>query len=144
MLYISTDPRSLNIPFIIGFLTNSYWATGRTEETMQILINNSINFGVYLNEQQIGYARVVSDRAQFAYLMDLFIVDEHRGKGYSKQLMEYILNCEELKNVPVWRLATSDAHGLYTQFGFTPLAQPEKMMELFKGSNRSMVFGQTT
>lgn len=131
-LFISTDRSNLNIPFITNFLSNSYWANGRSEETMQTLIDHSINFGVYLDGNQIGYARIVSDHAQFAYLMDVFVTDEHRGKGYSKELMDYILNYEPLKNVLVWRLATSDAHGLYAQFGFTPLAKPENMMELMK------------
>ncbi len=131
-LFISTDPDLLNLSFVTGFLSNSYWAKDRTEETMQTLIDHSINFGIYLDHKQIGYARVVSDRAQFAYLMDVFITDEYRGKGYSKQLMEFMLHCDELKHVPIWRLATSDAHSLYAQFGFMPLAHPEKMMELIR------------
>ncbi len=129
---ISTSKELLNLDFITDFLSKTYWAEGRTKEKMQVLIDNSLNFGVYLNEEQIGYARMVTDYGQFAYLMDVFIIPEHRGKGYSKQLMEYILNHQVLKEIPVIRLATKDAHELYRQFGFTPLSKPENMMELMK------------
>jgi predicted GNAT family N-acyltransferase len=129
---ISTDKNKLDINFIVDFLSNSYWAKGRTKETMQICINNSLNFGVYLAGQQIGYARVVTDYAQFAYLMDLFITIDYRGNGYSKELMKIVLGSEELKDVKVWRLATTDAHDLYKKFGFTSLAHPEKLMELIR------------
>ena len=129
---ISTSKGLLNLDFINGFLSQTYWAEGRTKEKMQVLIDNSLNFGVYLNEEQIGYARMVTDYGQFAYLMDVFIIPEHRGKGYSKQLMEFILDHEVLKEIPVIRLATRDAHNLYRQFGFTPLSKPENMMELMK------------
>lgn len=99
---------------------------------MKILIDNSLNFGIYIDDNQIGYARIVTDYAQFAYLMDLFISKEFQGKGYSKILMNFILNNEELQQVKVWRLATQDAHFLYEKFGFKPLKNPEKMMELIK------------
>jgi GNAT superfamily N-acetyltransferase len=126
---INTDKTQLDVPFIHAFITDSYWAKGRTIETVQTCIDNSLNFGVYLNEKQIGYARVVTDYAQFAYLLDVFINESYRGKGYSKELMKYILSCDELNAISVMRLATSDAHGLYEQFGFTPLAKPENLME---------------
>ena len=99
---------------------------------MQTCIDNSLNFGVYLDGKQIGYARLVTDCCIFAYLMDVFIDEKHRGKGYSKQLMQYMMEHEIVKDVKVWRLATTDAHGLYTQFGFKPLSHPEKIMELIK------------
>ena len=114
------------------FISNSYWAKGRTVDEMKICINNSLNFGVYINHQQIGYARVVTDYFQFAYIMDLFIDESHRGKGFSKELMKYIMDLKELSCVKIWRLATSDAHGLYEQFGYKHLAKPENMMELLK------------
>lgn len=97
---------------------------------MQLCINNSFNYGLYLNNQQIGYARVVSDLGQFAYLMDVFVDEKFRGKGYAKLLMDYILKDEKFEQVKIWRLATSDAHGLYQKLGFKALAHPEKMMEL--------------
>src|SRR6218665_713230 len=127
---ISTSKQLLNIDFITDFLSQTYWAEGRTKEKMHRLIENSLNFGVYLNDEQIGYARLVTDYGQFAYLMDVFIIPEHRRKGYSKVLMEFILNHNDLQEVMVWRLATADAHKLYNQFGFTLLSKPENMMEL--------------
>lgn len=131
-LIITSDKNQLDLEFITAFIAQSYWAKDRTEETMQTLIDNSLNFGVFLNDKQIGFARVVTDYGQFAYLMDVFIDKEHQGKGYSKILMKHILEHESLKNVKVWRLATSDAHELYRKFGFTELSKPENMMELMR------------
>ncbi len=127
---ISTDKNLLDIDFIHSFITESYWANGRSLSAMKICIDNSLNFGVYLQNTQVGYGRIVTDYVQFAYLMDLFIDSRHRGKGYALELVNYILNYPKLSNVKVWRLATSDAHGLYNKFGFTPLEKPENMMEL--------------
>lgn len=127
---ITTDKNRLDINFINEFISNSYWAKGRTIETMQTCIDNSLNFGVYLQDRQVGFARVVTDFGQFAYIMDLFIEENHRGKGYSKELMKYIIEFDKLKKVKVWRLATSDAHDLYKKFGFNALAKPENLMEL--------------
>lgn len=126
---IATDPARLHVDFIHDFLSQSYWAKGRSRETVETCIRHSLNFGVYLDGTQIGYARVVTDYVVFAYLMDVFIAEEYRGKGYSKKLMAFILEYPALRNVQTWRLATSDAHSLYRQFGFGPLAFPEKMME---------------
>ncbi|MES2654653.1 MAG: GNAT family N-acetyltransferase [Bacteroidota bacterium] len=126
---ITTDTEKLDIPFIHHFISNTYWAKDRTVAEVQTCINNSLNFGIYLNNKQIGYARVVTDYVAFAYLMDVFITEEHRNKGYSSQLMEFILKNEALEKVKVWRLATTDAHFLYEKFGFKPLKSPEKMME---------------
>lgn len=131
-LSISTDKNILDISFINGFISNSYWAKGRSLETMQTCIDNSLNFGVYLNKEQIGFARVVTDYSQFAYILDLFIHENYRGKGYSKLLMKYILEFDQLTPVKTWRLSTSDAHGLYKQFGFNSLAKPENLMELLR------------
>lgn len=130
MISITTDKNQLDVPFIHAFVSNSYWGKGRTPETMQICIDHSLNFGVFIGNQQIGYARVVTDYGQFAYLMDVFIDPGYRGNGYSKRLMNFILSHETLEAVKVWRLATTDAHGLYEQFGFKPLSKPENMMEL--------------
>lgn len=130
IINISTDKNLLDINFVHSFLTESYWAKGRSLSVMKTCIDNSLNFGMYINNSQIGYGRIVTDYGQFAYLMDLFIDPLHRGKGYSRQLVKFILNYPQLKNVKVWRLATSDAHGLYEKFGFTPLEKPGNMMEL--------------
>lgn len=122
----------LDINFIHKFISNSYWAKGRTIETMQTCIDNSLNFGVYLKNKQIGYGRLVTDFGQFAYIMDILIDPDYRGNGYSKQLMNYIMNLKELNGVKVWRLATRDAQGLYEQFGFRQIEKPENLMEFFK------------
>ena len=129
MLTISTDKNLLQLDIIHSFLTNSYWGKGRTIKQVQITIDNSLCFGVYLNKQQIGFGRVVTDYAVFAYLMDIFILPEHRGKGYSKKLMEAIINEPELKDCKTWMLKTSDAQGLYKQFGFIELQNPDIVME---------------
>ncbi len=128
-IIINTDTQKLDIHFIHHFISNTYWAKGRTVAEVQTCIDNSLNFGIYLNNKQIGYARVVTDYVAFAYLMDVFITEEHRNKGYSSRLMEFILHNEALEKIKVWRLATTDAYFLYEKFGFKPLKSPEKMME---------------
>lgn len=131
-LFITSDKNRLDLEYVTAFIAQSYWAKDRSLETMQTCIDHSLNFGVFLDEKQIGYARVVTDYAQFAYLMDVFIDKAYQGLGYSKLLMKHILENESLKNIKVWRLATTDAHGLYRQFGFTELSKPENMMELMR------------
>jgi GNAT superfamily N-acetyltransferase len=133
MIEINTEKEKLDIAFIHNFISNlSYWAKGRSIEDMQTCIDNSLCFGVYLQNQQIGFARLVTDYAQFAYIMDVFIEPKYRGNGYSKQLVDYILKFETLQNIKIWRLATADAHGLYSQFGFKLLGKPETLMEILK------------
>ena len=129
MITVSTDKSKLDVPFIQDFLKDIYWAAGRTIEEVQTTIDASVCFGIYLNDKQIGFARVITDYVVFAYLMDVFIDEKHRGKGYSPTLIEYMMHEPLLKNIKIWRLATSDAHFLYEKFGFTKLNHPEKMME---------------
>ena len=129
MITISTDKTKLNVPFIQDFLKDIYWAAGRTIDEVQTTIDSSVCFGIYLNDVQIGFARVITDYMVFAYLMDVFIAEEHRGNGYSSILMDAMMNEPVLQDVKIWRLATSDAHFLYEKFGFKTLAHPEKMME---------------
>ncbi|MFM2213906.1 MAG: hypothetical protein RL427_1169 [Bacteroidota bacterium] len=129
MITISTDKRKLDVPFIQNFLKDIYWAAGRTIEEVQVTIDASVCFGIYLDNQQIGFARVITDYVVFAYLMDVFIDEKHRGQGYSSLLINAMMKDPQLQQVKIWRLATSDAHFLYEKFGFTPLAHPEKMME---------------
>jgi len=129
MIEISTDNSRLNIEVVHQFLTNSYWAKGRSIEEVKRSIDNSLNFGVYLNREQIGFARICTDYTVFAYLMDLFILPEHRGKGHSKELIRVIIEEPSLKTCKVWMLKTKDAHELYRQFSFTDLKYPEKLME---------------
>lgn len=129
MITVSTDKNKLNVPFIQNFLKDVYWASGRTMEEVQTTIDASFCFGIFLDDQQIGFARVITDYVVFAYVMDVFIDENHRGKGYSSILIEAMIKQPELQKVRIWRLATSDAHFLYEKFGFKLLAYPEKMME---------------
>lgn len=131
---ISTDNHRLNIPLIHDFISNqSYWGQGRKVEIVELALNNSLNFGLYKNAEQIGFARVVTDYCTFAWLGDVFIVAGFRGQGLSKWLMEVIMNHPQLMNMRRWVLATKDAHGLYEQFGFGRMSQPERWMERFNG-----------
>ena len=129
MITISTNKNKLNVPYIQNFLKDVYWASGRTMQEVQTTIEASFCFGIYLDEQQIGFARVITDYVVFAYVMDVFIDESHRGKGYSSILIDAMINEPKLQKVRIWRLATSDAHFLYEKFGFKLLAHPEKMME---------------
>ncbi|WP_299120343.1 GNAT family N-acetyltransferase [uncultured Winogradskyella sp.] len=129
MIKISTDKNKLQIEVIHQFLTHTYWAKGRTLEEVKTSIKNCLCFGVYIEEKQIGFARVASDYVVFAYLMDVFILPEYRGNGYSKKLMKAVSESSQLQNCKIWMLKTADAHNLYKQFGFTELKEPEKIME---------------
>lgn len=127
---ISTDQARLDIDVIHGFLRTSYWAEGRRRSVVDRAIRNSLCFGVYAGGRQVAFARVVSDRAVFAYMMDVFVIPEYRGRGISKALMRAVLDHPDLQNLRTFLLATHDAHGLYEQFGFRPLAQPERWMSI--------------
>jgi GNAT superfamily N-acetyltransferase len=129
MIQVSTDKEKLNVPFIQNFLKDIYWAAGRTIEEVQKTIDSSICFGIYLDDKQIGFARVITDYVVFAYVMDVFITEEQRGKGYSSILIAAMMEEPVLENIKIWRLATKDAHFLYEKFGFKALAYPERMME---------------
>ena len=127
---IDTDRSRLQIDVIQSFLANdSYWAQTRTLEQTKTAIENSTCFGVYHGKRQVGFARVVSDFATFAYLGDVFIIEEFRGRGLSKWLMETIISHPSLQGLRRWVLATRDAHALYEKFGFHELAFPERWME---------------
>ncbi len=126
---VSTDKNKLNVPFIQNFLKDTYWAKDRTIEVVQISIDNSLCFGIYLNDEQIGFGRVITDLVSIAYLMDVFIIEEHRGKGYSTILINAMMTEPKLQQIKIWGLATLDAHFLYKKFGFTEVVNPEKLME---------------
>ncbi|HEY6161635.1 MAG TPA: GNAT family N-acetyltransferase [Bacteroidia bacterium] len=129
---VSTDKALLNIPLIHEYLCNhSYWAKGRTPEQVKISIENSMCFGVYRGKEQVGFARVITDKSTFAYLADVFILETHRGKGLSKSLMDEILRHPELQSLRRFMLATRDAHALYEKFGFKNITRPERWMEIF-------------
>ena len=129
-LEISTDPARLNVDLVYEFLQTSYWAKGRWRTVIERSIKNSLCFGAYQNGRQVAFARVVTDRAVFAYLMDVFVVPEFRRRGISKALMRTILDHPDIQNLRVFLLATSDAHGLYAKFGFRPLAEPHRWMAI--------------
>lgn len=126
---VSTDPARLDLDAIHGFLRECYWAKDIPREVMERSIRGAIPFGVYEDEALVGFARVVSDRATVAYVGDVFILEPWRGRGLSKFLMECVLAHPDLQGLRRWFLLTRDAHGLYGQFGFTPLRVPERWME---------------
>jgi GNAT superfamily N-acetyltransferase len=126
---ISTDRTRLNVELIHGFLLTTYWAIGRSHEVAQRSIDNSLPFGIYKGNDLVGFARVVTDYATFAWIADVFVLPEHRGQGLSKWLMEVILSHPELQGFRRWVLATKDAHSLYARFGFISLHRPERWME---------------
>ena len=126
---ISTDPRRLQLAAIHAYLTRSYWSPGIPEDIVARAIANSLCFGIYHGEAQVGFARVVTDKASFAYLADVYVLEAHRGQGLSKRLVAQILDHPELQGLRRFLLATADAHGLYAQYGFQPLAKPDRMME---------------
>ncbi|QHT66575.1 GNAT family N-acetyltransferase [Rhodocytophaga rosea] len=128
---ISTDKSRLDIGCIHDFLSNhSYWAKGIPIETVRRSIEHCMAFGVYHGRQQVGFARVISDNTTFAYLGDVFIVEEHRKKGLSKALVRFILAQPEFGGLRRFLLATRDAHSLYASFGFEPLKNPESFMNI--------------
>jgi GNAT superfamily N-acetyltransferase len=129
---ISTDPARLDLDAIWGWLRGSYWSPGIPRETVERAIRHSIPFGIFEGQRQVGFARVITDRATFAYLADVFIDPASRGRGLATWLMEVITAHPELQGLRRWVLATRDAHGLYAKFGFRPLARPELFMELHR------------
>lgn len=129
MITISTDKSKLQIEVIHQFLSNSYWAKGRTLDEVKKTIEHCLCFGVYLENKQIGFARVCTDYTIFVYLMDVFVLPKYRSMGYSKQLMKAVIEEPQLQSCKVWMLKTLDAHGLYKQFGYSELKHPEKVME---------------
>lgn len=126
---ISTDASMLDLEVVHGYLSRSYWAAGVPEDVVRRSVENSLCFGVYRGEEQAGFARVVTDRATFAYLADVFVLDEHRGQGIGKWLLEVILSHPDLQGLRRWMLATRDAHDLYRRYAFTELARPGIFME---------------
>lgn len=125
---VSTDKALLDIAFIHSFLTRSYWAEQIPVETVRRSIEHSLCFGIYEGGRQLGFARVVTDYATFAYLADVFVDEAHRGRGLSKRMMQQIMAYPQLQGLRSWFLVTRDAHGLYQQFGFTVRANPERLM----------------
>lgn len=127
---ISTDRARLDVDTIADYLQNtSYWAKGRERSVIERSIQHSESFGVYRDNQQVGFARVVTDYATFAWLCDVFILPSEQGRGLGKWLMECVLAHPDLQGLRFWYLRTRDAHGLYKQYGFTELKDPTRSME---------------
>jgi GNAT superfamily N-acetyltransferase len=127
---ISDDPNRLDPVAVHAYLTRSYWSPGVSLETVRRAMAHSLCLGVYHLDAQIGYARVVTDKTTFAYLADVYVLEAHRGQGLSKRLIEAVQSHPDLQGLRRFLLATRDAHGLYAQFGFKPLANPTRMMEV--------------
>ncbi|MCC7158459.1 MAG: GNAT family N-acetyltransferase, partial [Ignavibacteria bacterium] len=128
---LSTDKSKLDVDCIFDFLSNrSYWAKGVPRDRVARSIENSMCFGIYENNKQVGFARIITDMATIGYLGDVFIVEEYRGRGLSKWLMECILKHPELSGLRRWILLTKDAHSLYRKYGFKDIEEPETYMEL--------------
>jgi GNAT superfamily N-acetyltransferase len=127
---VSTDTARLDIDAIHAYLTRSYWAEGISRDLVARSIDGSLCFGLYDGSRQIGFARVITDRATFAYLCDVYVLEERRGLGLGKWLMEAVVSHPALQGLRRFVLVTRDAHGLYAQFGFQPLASPGGYMEI--------------
>ncbi len=127
---ISTDPSAMDVDAVHAYLTRSYWATGIPRDLVAKSFLGSLCFGLFHAQEQVGFARVISDRATYAYLCDVYVLEEHRGRGLGKRLIEAVVAHPDLQGLRRFTLATQDAHGLYRQFGFTPLSRPERQMEI--------------
>jgi GNAT superfamily N-acetyltransferase len=128
---ISTDPSRLDLDAIFDYLSGrSYWARGRPRDQIVRGIENSVPFGVYLDGRQVGFARVVTDYATFAWLADVYVLEEHRGQGLGKALVEAVVAHPSVRGLPRLLLATADAHGLYERYGFQPLHRDERFMAI--------------
>ncbi len=129
---ISTDPARLDMDAVVDMLTRAYWAVGRPREKTERAYQNSLVFGIYDGDRQVGMARVVTDYSIFAYLCDVFVHEDYRSRGLGKWLMQTIMEHPDLKDMRRWLLVTSDAHGLYSQYGFSIIEDPERWMQLFR------------
>lgn len=129
---VSTDRERIDLDVVYGFLTECYWAKGIPRDVVARSIENSLCFGLYAEGKQIGFARVISDYATYAYIADVFVLDAYRGNGLGKWLVECIMQHPRLQGLRRWSLVTRDAHVLYAQFGFEPLKKPQNYMELHR------------
>ena len=127
---VSDRQECMDVTMIHGFLTTSYWAKGIDKSTIERAIANSLCLGVFHNGKQIGFGRAITDRSTFAYLADVFVLEEYRGRGLGKWLVDCFLEHKELQGLRRWLLATLDAHDLYSQKGFVPLQEPQRFMEI--------------
>lgn len=129
---ITSDLARLDVDAIHAFLARSYWSPGVPRAVVERAMAHSLCFGILCNGKQIGFARMVTDRATFAYLADVYVLEDHRGQGLAKRLIGEVMQHPDLQGLRRMLLATRDAHGLYAQYGFKPLAAPDRMMEIMK------------
>ncbi|MEW6983970.1 GNAT family N-acetyltransferase [Colwelliaceae bacterium 6471] len=127
---LSDDKSLLKLNAIHDYLTSSYWSTGISKTLIERAIDNSLCFGLYANEQQIGFARVITDKSSFAYLADVFVLPDYEKRGLGTALIDFIMQHTDLKNLRRFMLCTRDAHGLYRKFGFTEIDNPKMMMQI--------------
>lgn len=127
---ISTDSAHLNLDAIHAFLTTSYWASGIPKHVVEKSIKNSTCVGAYLQDKQVGFARIITDKATFAYLADVYVEVEHRGHGLAKRMVQALFDLPDSKELRRWMLFTRDAHAVYAPFGFKPANRPENIMEI--------------
>ncbi len=130
---ITSDPAQVDIDVVHAFLTTSYWASGITRERVARSVAGSIPFALFEDDAQIGFARVISDEATYAYLADVFILPDHRGRGLGRWLVETLLTHPDLQGLRRWSLATRDAHQLYESYGFVPVPNPDRLMDFRPG-----------
>ncbi|WP_339663470.1 GNAT family N-acetyltransferase [uncultured Polaribacter sp.] len=128
-LYFSSDRNDMDLGLIFNFLKKTYWGNLRTLEEQKKANENTLNFGLFKNGKQIAFSRIMTDKVFFAYVLDVFVIHDEQGKGYSKILMDYIMKDPELQKIDKWILATKDAHALYEKFGFEKIKKPEMLME---------------
>ena len=129
---VSSDATRLQLGVIHQFLAGSYWAGGISLETVERSVAGSVAFGVYQGQEQVGFARVITDLATFAYLADVFVLEQHRGRGIARWLVRCIQETPELQSLRRWLLVTRDAHAIYRSVGFLPVANPENLMEIVR------------
>jgi GNAT superfamily N-acetyltransferase len=128
---VTSDLSRMDMDVVHGYLSRAYWCEGLPRETLERAMRNSLCFGLFEGESQIGFARVVSDRTTFAYVCDVFVLEAHQGKGLGTWLMQGVFRHPELQGLRRWHLTTRDAHALYRKIGFVPLSKPERHMEVF-------------
>jgi GNAT superfamily N-acetyltransferase len=129
---LTSDRARIDVDAVHAFLTRSFWARGISKELVAKSVRHSLCFGVFEDQSQVAFARVVTDYSTYAYLCDVYVLEEHRGRGLSKWMMEFVMKHPELQGVRRFQLVTRDAHGLYTRFGFKPPADPERHLEIFR------------
>jgi GNAT superfamily N-acetyltransferase len=129
---ISTDPARFDLDAIHAYLVRAYWSKGIPRQTMECAIANSVCFALLHGKDQVGFARVITDSATFAYLCDVYVLEDHRGKGLATRLMKFVMEHPAVQRLRRFSLTTRDAHGLYRQFGFRQLDKPESQMEILR------------